>query len=402
MARLSAARQIELANEEAALVFFREALGALADPRRAQGLRYPLLSVVMIALMGMVCGADNAEELEEWGGANEQWLAGFLPLPHGTPTQDVFLAVFAALDPAAFRSVFLSWMELLRLGLRNTGKHIAVDGKTSRGSVDTAHDRLAIHTVSAWLSDEGLVLGQLKTADKSNEITAIPELLRNLDLRGATVTIDALGCQTDIAKTIVDGSGHYLLAVKENQPALYQDLVTTFAEAADERRRSVDEQPRPVCERHADTDKGHGRLEQRTVELCHDLAWMTTANRWPGLATLIKVTRDRTVQTTGKTSSETAYYISSNAQLHAAAAGFRIRRHWSVENELHWVLDMAFREDDARHRARHLAENLTTLRHFALNLIKRYPDRRLGIAGSRKRAGWDHDFLLAILTSEVG
>lgn len=401
MVRLSVARQIELANEEAALVFFREALWALPDPRRAQGTRYPLLSVVVIALMGMVCGADNAEELEDWGAINEGWLAGFLPLPHGTPTQDVFLAVFAALDPAAFRNVFLSWMELLRLGLRNAGKHIAVDGKTSRGSVDTAHDRLAIHTVSAWLSDEGLVLGQLKIADKSNEITAIPELLRSLDLRGATVTIDALGCQTDIAKTIVDGGGQYLLAVKENQPALYKDLVTTFAEAADERRRSVDEQPRPACERHTDTDKGHGRLEQRTVELCHDLAWVTTADRWPGLATLIKVTRERTIQATGKTSSETAYYISSNAQLGAPAAAFRIRRHWSVENELHWVLDMAFREDDARHRARHLAENFTTLRHFALNLIKRYPERRIGVAGTRKRAGWDHNFLLAVLTSET-
>jgi len=401
MARVSEARRIELANEEAALVFFREALGALRDPRRAQGLRYPLLSVVMIALMGMICGADNAEELEDWGAINEPWLAGFLPLPHGTPTQDVFLAVFAALDPGAFRTVFLSWMELLRLGLRTAGKHIAVDGKTSRGSVDTAHQRLAIHTVSAWLSDEGLVLGQLKVADKANEIVAIPELLRTLDLRGATITIDAIGCQTEIAKSIVAGGGHYLLAVKENQPALYQDLVTTFAEAADDRRRTIDEQPRPVCERQTDSDKGHGRLEQRTVELCHDLAWMTTAGRWPKLATLIQVTRQRTVQATGKTTLETAYYISSDAHLHAPGAGHRIRRHWSVENELHWVLDMAFREDEARHRARYLAENFATLRHFALNLIKHYPERRLGIAGTRKRAGWDHDFLLGVLTSEA-
>jgi len=401
MARLSAAKQIEIANEEVALVFFREALRGLPDPRRAQGTRYPLVSVVVIALMGMVCGADNAEELEAWGAAKADWLAGLLPLPHGTPTQDVFLAVFAALDPTAFGSVFLSWMELLRLGLRNAGKHIAIDGKTSRGSVDTAHDRLAIHTVSAWLSDEGLVLGQLKTADKSNEITAIPELLRSLDLRGATVTIDAMGCQTDIAQTIVDGGGHYLLAVKDNQPTLHQDLVTPFAEAADERRRSVDEQPRPVVERCVETDKGHGRLEQRTVEVCQDLAWMTTAARWPGLGTLIKVTRERTVQATGKSSTETAYYISSNAQVHAATAASQIRRHGSIENELHWVLDMAFREDDARHRARHLAENFTTLRHFALNLIKRYPDRRIGVAGTRKRAGWDHNFLLAVLTSEA-
>jgi predicted transposase YbfD/YdcC len=210
-----------------------------------------------------------------------------------------------------------------------------------------------------------------------------------------------MGCQTEIAKTIVDGGGHYLLAVKENQPALHQDLVTTFAEAADDRRRSVDEQPRPVVERCVDSDKGHGRLETRTVELCRDRAWMTTAERWPGLASLIKVTRQRTLLATDQTSTETAYYIGSATQVTAPEAGRRIRRHWSVENELHWVLDMAFREDDARHRARHLAENFTTLRHFALNLIKRFPERRIGIAGTRKHAGWDHDFLLAILTAEV-
>jgi predicted transposase YbfD/YdcC len=331
MARLSAARQLELANEEAALVFFREALWTLPDPRRRQGTRYPLTSVVLIALMALVCGADNAEEMEDWGWANAEWLGGLLALPHGTPTQDVFLAVFAAIDPTAFRSVFLSWMELLRLGLRVRGKHIAVDGKTSRRSLDPAHDRLPIHTVSAWLVEEGLVLGQLKTAEKSNEISAIPELLRSLDLRGATVTIDAMGCQTEIAKTITDGGGHYLLAVKENQPALYTDLVTTFAEADDPRRRSVDEQPRPAVERYADTDKGHGRLEKRTVELCQDDAWMSTAARWPGLATLIRVTRERTILATDKTSIETAYYISSDA-LSAQAAGQRIRRHWAIES----------------------------------------------------------------------
>lgn len=401
MARVTEAQRIEQANEEAALVFFREALSSLPDPRRAQGTRYPLASVVVVALMSMVCGSDDAEAMEVWGEANARWLDGILELPHGTPTQDVFLAVFAALDPGAFRSVFLSWMELLRLRLRVMGKHIAVDGKTSRRSFDTASERLAIHTVSAWLSDEGLVLGQIKTADKSNEITAIPELLRVIDLRGATVTIDAMGCQTEIAKTIVGGEGNYLLAVKDNQPALHKDLVATFAEAADDRIRSVDERARPAVEVFEETDKGHGRIEKRSVELCRDLGWMMTGDRWARLACLVRVTRERTVLATKKTSKETAYYIGSDAQLDAAGAAHRIRRHWSVENELHWVLDMAFREDEARHRARHLAENLTTLRHFALNLLKRDPDRKLGVANSRKRAGWDHDYLLRVLTSEV-
>jgi predicted transposase YbfD/YdcC len=402
MARVTEAQRIEQANEEAALVFFREAISSLADPRRAQGTRYPLTSVVVIALMAMVCGCDDAEAMAVWGEANAQWLDGILELPHGTPTQDVFLSVFAALEPVAFHSVFLSWMTLLRLRLPVKGKHIAVDGKTSRRSFDTATGKLAIHTVSAWLSDEGLVLGQVKTADKSNEITAIPELLRVIDLRGATVTIDAMGCQTEIAKNIVGGEANYLLAVKENQPALHKDLVATFGEVADERVRSIDERARPKVEVFEETDKGHGRVERRSLELCRDLGWMMTAGRWDGLSFVAKVTRERTVLTTKKTSIETASYIGSDTKLDACGAAHRIRRHWSVENELHWVLDMGFREDEARHRARNLAENLTTLRHFALNLFKRDPDRKLGVANSRRRAGWDHDYLLQVLTSEAG
>lgn len=400
MKRQTEAQRIEQANEEAALVFFREALAALRDPRRAQGKRYPLVSVVVTALMAMVCGADNADDMELWGECNESWLDGIVELPHGTPTQDVFLAVFGALEPEAFRSVFLSWIELLRLRLDVAGKHIAVDGKTSRRSANAAQGLPAIHTVSAWLSDEGLVLGQIRTEAKSNEITAIPELLRVLDLRGATVTIDAMGCQTDIAKAIVDGKGHYLLAVKDNQPALHKELVETFAEAADPRRRSVEEGARPMVSVFEQTDKGHGRVERRTVELCRDLRWILTADRWAGLSFVVKVTRERTVLSTNKTSIETAYYIGSDPACDAAGAGHRIRRHWSVENELHWVLDMAFREDEAPHHARYVAHNLTTLRHFALNLIKRFPDRK-GVAGARKRAGWDHEYLLKILTSEA-
>jgi predicted transposase YbfD/YdcC len=402
MARVTKAQEIEQANEEAALVFFRKVVSSLPDPRRAQGIRYPLVSVVVTGLMAMVCGADNAEEMEDWGAANSQWLADILALPHGTPTQDVFLSVFGAIDPTTFHGVFVSWVDLLRTGLGMTGKHIAVDGKTSRRSFDTGRGLSPSHTVSAWLSDEGLVLGQVKIADKSNEITAIPELLRTIDLRGATVTIDAMGCQTEIAKGIVEGDGDYLLAVKENQPALHKEVAETFAEAADGRKRSVDEYPRPAVEVFQETDKAHGRIEKRSTTLCRDLGWMMTAKRWPGLACVLQVTRERTVLATGNTSTETAYYIGSDANLDAAGAARRIRRHWSVENELHWVLDMAFREDEARHRARHLAENLTTMRHFALNLLKRDPDRRLGVAASRKRAGWDHQYLLHVLTVEVG
>ena len=399
MARMTQAQKIERENEEQALSFFREALAALPDARRRQGLRYPLQTVVVTALMAMVCGCDDAEAMQTWGEANTDWLESMLDMPHGPPTQDVFLAVFAALSPEAFSAVFRAWAELLSLRLSAGGKHIAVDGKTSRRSFDTAGGKKAVHTVSAWMSEAGLVLGQQKTETKSNEITAIPELLSVLDLRGATVTIDAMGCQREIAETILAGGGDYLLAVKDNQPTLHQDLQTTFDEATDARHRTVDEQPRPAVEVTQDVDKGHGRLETRTVTLCRDLAWVTTANRWSGLSFMAQVVRQRTVLSTGKTSSETAYYIGSDAEATAATASDAIRRHWSIENGLHWVLDLAFREDEARHRAKNTAQNMTTLRHFALNIIKSDPDRKLGVANTRKRAGWDRSYLIKLLTN---
>jgi len=399
MARVTQAQKIARENEEQALRFFEQALGALPEPRRRQGIRYPLRTVVVTALMAMVCGCDDAEAMQAWGEAHAEWLAGFLDMPHGPPTQDVYLAVFGALDPEAFGAVFRAWAEVLVLRLKAQDKHIAIDGKTSRRSFDTASGKSAVHTVSAWMSEAGLVLGQRKTETKSNEITAVPELLRVLDLRGATVTIDAMGCQTAIAETIIDGGGDYLLAVKDNQPTLHEDIQTTFAEAADDRRRSLDEQPRPAVEVFEDVDKGHGRVETRTVSLCRDLAWITTSERWRELSFVAQVVRERTVLVTGKTSTETAYYIGSGADATAQTAGSAIRRHWGIENSLHWVLDLAFREDEARHRAKNTAANMTTLRHFALNIVKQDPDRKLGIANSRKRAGWDRDYLVKLLTT---
>jgi predicted transposase YbfD/YdcC len=398
MARMTKAQKIEAENEAQALQLFQNGLAALPDPRRPQGLRYPLQTVVTIALMASVCGCDDAEAMQAWGEAHEEWLEGFLPMPHGAPTQDVFLAVFGAMDPEAFSKVFRAWAELLAFRLKATGKHIAVDGKTSRRSFDTANDKGPVHTVSAWMSEAGLVLGQRQTDAKSNEITAIPELLKVLDLREATVTIDAMGCQTEIAKTIRDGDGHYLLAVKDNQPTLHEDIQAVFAEADDDRRRTFDEQPRPQLEVSEQVDKGHGRVETRTVSLCRDLAWLTTAERWEGLSFVARIVRRRHVQVTGKTSTETAYYIGSDGAATAVATAEKIRRHWSIENQLHWVLDLAFREDEARHRAKNTAANMTTLRHFALNLIKSDNKRKLGGTNARKRAGWDRGYLVSLLT----
>jgi predicted transposase YbfD/YdcC len=349
--------------------------------------------------MAMVCGADEAQAMQQWSESNEQWLSEFLDMPHGAPSQDVYLAVFGALDPAAFQAVFRAWAHVLSLRLQASGqgKHLAIDGKTSRRSFDTASGAKALHTVSAWLSEAGLVVGQVKTEEKSNEIKAIPELLRLLDLRGTTVTIDAMGCQTSIAQTIVDGGGNYLLPVKDNQPTLSDEIQFCFSEADDCRLRATDEQPRPQLERFQEVDKGHGRLEVRTVEICRDLEWITTSNRWTGLNFVARVVRERTVLTSDKTSTETAYYIGSHPTDTAEAVADSIRRHWQVENQLHWVLDVAFREDEARHRAKNAAANMTLLRHFALNIIKNDRSRKLGVANSRKRAGWDRGYLLRLL-----
>jgi predicted transposase YbfD/YdcC len=402
MARVTKAQELRQEQEEQAIAFFEATLSGLPDARRGQGMRYPLRTVIVTALMAMVCGCDDAEAMELWGSCNAQWLSGFLDMPHGPPTQDVFLAVFGALNPEAFSATFRAWASLLTLRLQAEGRHIAVDGKTIRHSFDSGKGKTAIHTVSAWLCGAGLVLGQRKTGEKSNEITAIPELLRVLDINGATVTIDAMGCQTEIAKTIVDGEGNYLIAVKDNQPTLRQDIETTFAQAADERLRSRDELERPVVEVFEQSDKGHGRVENRRVELCRDLSWLTTAERWPGLAFVAQVIRERTVVATGKTSAETAYYIGSDRQQNAERAGRTIRAHWGIETELHWVLDIAFREDDARHRARNTAQNLATLRHFALNVVKQDGERKVGVATSRKRAGWDRSYLIKLLTAADG
>lgn len=398
MPRLSQAQQIQQQNEQNALAFFMAQLSSMKDARRGQGMRYPFVTVIVIALMGMVCGCDDAEALQLWGEANEPWLSGFLEMPHGAPTQDVYLAVFGALDPTAFSAVFRSWVALLTMRLKGAGKHIAVDGKTSRRSYDSATGKPAIHTVSAWLHEAGLVVGQMKTGEKSNEILAIPELLRLLDLRGATVTIDAMGCQREIASTIVTGQGNYVLAVKENQPTLYEDIAKTFAEASDERRRSRDELARPAVEEFEEIDKAHGRIERRSVRLSRDLSWLTTEERWPGLAFVAEVMRERTVLATGKTSKETGYYIGSDRHAGVESVAATIRHHWGIETQLHWVLDLAFREDEARHRAANTAQNLATLRHFALNILKQDSGRKVGIANSRKRAGWDRAYLLKLLT----
>lgn len=401
MPRLTKAQKLQAENEKHALAFFERTLQEVPDPRRPQGVRYPLRTVVVTALMAMVCGCNDAEAMEIWGETNAEWLARFLEMPHGPPTQDVYLSIFGRMDPDAFSAVFRAWAQLLTLRINPHDKHIAVDGKTSRRSFDTAKEKPAIHTVSAWLSSHGLVLGQKKTGEKSNEIKAIPELLRVLDIKGATVTIDAMGCQTEIAETVINGGADYILGAKNNQPTLFQEIEDTFREVDDLRQRACDEVQRPEVEVITEIDKDHGRVERRTIRVCRDLTLITTAHRWSKLAFVAEVTRERTMLSTQKTSVETSYYIGSNQQQNknVGLISKTIRRHWSIENGLHWVLDMAFREDDARHRARNTAQNLSTLRHFALDIIKQDKTRKVGVETSRRRAGWDRSYLIKLLTN---
>ena len=398
MARKSKEAQWLETSEAEAFAHFWRLLRGLHDKRRRHGLRYPLPTVLMVALMAMVCGADDAQAMQTWGEANEDWLETFLGMPHGAPTQDVFLSVLAALDPETFQQVFVAWVGMLTWRFNGEERHFAIDGKTSRGSADPGRGVLGVHTVSAWWNQAGLVVGQVDTDRKSNEMKAIGKLLKVLDLRDATVTIDAMGTHREVAEAVHNAHGNYLLPVKDNQPTLRRDIEAAFADALDDTPRPLD-QPEPLpIETHTEIEKDHGRLEERTVHLCRDLSWLTTADRWKGLQFIALVERTRTILRTGSTTTERTYYIGSSPNASAQEVAQRIRGHWGVENSLHWVLDMAFREDQARHRAGNTARNMAILRHIALNLLKSEPTQRLGIANRRKLAGWDHNYLIQVLT----
>jgi predicted transposase YbfD/YdcC len=400
MSRLTQAQIIEAENEEQALLFFKNTLSKLPDPRRRQGKRYPFESVIITALMASVCGADDAQAMQTWGEANQDWLSSLWELPYGTPTQDVFLAVLGSLNPQAFQEVFRDWAKLLSIRIKSSvqiERQLAVDGKTNRRSVDRTNGKSAIHTLNAWAVDSGVVIGQMNVDSKTNEISATPELLRLLDIKGCTISMDAMGCQAEIASQVADGGANYLLAVKENQPRLYHDIETAYNFADSSVARPLAALPSPIIESITDVNKDHGRVEERTVELCRDLSWLQEPEKWAKVAFFVRVKRRRTTLSSGKISSETAYYIGSNNNATAESIGLQIRRHWSIENELHWVLDMAFREDEARHRSRNVGKNMTIIRQFALNVIKGDKNRKLGVANSRKRAGWDHQYLLDLL-----
>ena len=374
----------------------------LPDPRREQGRIHRLDEIVFIATCAVLCGADSWEQIADYAHSKLDWLRTFLTLPGGVPSHDTFRRVFCLLDPLAFQQCFYAWITALmqRRGLTPIAadppklRPIAIDGKAQRGSARRTVGRSALHVVSAWAVENRLTLGQVATDAKSNEITAIPELLALLDLKGAVVTIDAMGCQKEIAADIIDGEGQYLLAVKENQPHLYEDIGRAFDEALEHGEPGVD-----FTECQTEEVRG-GRRETRTCCVITHPRGIRDARLWAGLTAIVLVISHREVD--GVSSDEIRYYIGSAAG--TAEDYLRwARGHWGIENALHWVLDVCFREDDQRHWAGNSAQNLAWLRKMALCLLKsEEKSQGKSIARRRLTAGWKNDYLLSVLAQIPG
>ncbi len=364
----------------------------LTDPRVERTRVHRLGELVTIALCAVLCGADDWVAVETFGRAKEAWLRTFLTLPGGIPSHDTFGRVFARLDPAEFQQCFIAWVQAV-LG-DAPGQGVAVDGKTLRRSADRTRGRDALHLVSAWATASGLVLGQEATAAKSNEITAIPRLLRLLVLDGCVVTIDAMGCQTAIAAQVHEQGADYVLALKGNQPTLQRTVVGAFADLAPAAAAAWV----PAEQDRAETlDKGHGRLERRRYHALSDpdlLACLDPSGAWPGLRSVVQVQAER--GPSAQRTVDTRYYLSSLPP-EAAVLGQAIRQHWDVENRLHWVLDVLFREDACPVRGGDDAQNLARLRQLALNLLRQERTVRGSLATKRFRAALDDTYLRRLL-----
>jgi predicted transposase YbfD/YdcC len=358
--------------------------GKLEDPRIDRTKLHLLSDIVTIAICGVICDADGWVDIENYGTAKYDWLKTFLALPNGIPSHDTFGRVFARIDPTQFQNCFIRWMRnIYRL---TNGEVVPIDGKTLRHSFDTTIGQSPIHIVSAWATANRLVLGQLKVDDKSNEITAIPELLKVLDIAGCIVTIDAMGCQKSIAAQIIEQKGDYVLALKGNQDTLYEDVRVLFTQLL--------ANDNPNLDYYETYEENHGRSELRRYWTTSALDTLRTREFWRGLATIGMVEAERSMN--GETTLEQRYYILSLPN-NAKTFGYAVRSHWGIENAVHWVLDIAFREDECRIRMDHGPENFAVLRHIALNLLRQETTYKGSIKSKRHRAGWNDAYLAKVL-----
>ena len=381
----------EIAVEEKPIGSITVHFARLEDPRIDRSKKHKLLDIITIAICGVICGADSWVDIAMFGESKEEWFKGFLELPNGIASHDTFGDVFSRLDPVQFQECFMEWVRAVNELTK--GQLVAIDGKTLRRSHDKLLGKKAIHMVSAWSTANGLVLGQVKTDEKSNEITAIPELLKQLELSGCIVSIDAMGCQKQIAKSIVDKGADYVLSLKGNQPRLHEDVKDLFDGAMQLGFEGMN------YDMWESVEKGHGRIETRqcwVISDPQDLTYIRSLKDWRDLNCVAMVKAERRIG--DSISVESRYYISSlkgNARQLLRA----IRGHWAIENSLHWVLDIAFREDDCRVRKDNAPQNLAVLRHISLNLLKQDKSLKVGIKAKRKRAGWDNQYLLNVLSN---
>jgi predicted transposase YbfD/YdcC len=367
----------------------------LEDPRSSVNLQHPLVSVVVIAIMAVLAGAGGPTAIAKWAAVKEELLSGLLPLPNGVPRKDVYRRVLAALKPSAFQACFTNWLQALRVQASAASDVdqpiLAVDGKTLRRSHDHSKGLGALHSVSVWASDFGLSLGQVATDEKSNEITAIPELLRLVDIQGAIITIDAMGTQTAIAEQIVEGKADYVLALKGNQGTLHQAVIDHGDEQMENNFADIG------ARRHVTQEKGHGREETR-----HDVQMpapktLPGFDRWKGLLTIgvamLTCLRD------GKETADIRYFISS-LPMGVKRFSRAVRGHWAIENPCHWSLDFTYREDESRIRNLHMRENFAWLNRFTLTLLQQHPSQD-SIIMKRRCCGWNDEFLTQVLTTET-
>jgi len=376
------------AKEQSPLV---DALAAVPDPRRqCKNLRHPLVDVLVVGFCGVLCGCEDFVEIETFGRKKADFFRRFLELPEGIPSHDTFRRVFQAVCPEALQRCLLQWLQGVRQAAPAAGAVIAIDGKTLRRTFDRAEGLGALHLVSAWATANGLTLGQVAVDAKSNEITAIPQLIELLDLKGCVVTIDAAGCQKGIAAQIVAKGADYVLALKENQPALYEQVSDYFLEQLEQ------EGPGRKLRYHREVEEGHGRSETRETFVAPATKEMVAPGAWLGLATVVLVIRRCVDHATGKASDEARYFISSLPARVKRLAG-AVRQHWGIENGLHWVLDVAFNEDRMRQRDRNGIENLALLNRLAVSVLRQDKTIKAGVKCKRKAAGWDDDYLLHLL-----